>query len=60
MFFAVRALFFDKMPATNWKVAWHQGLSIAVAERRDVPGFTGRSLKEGPGMCSRQSACWNE
>jgi hypothetical protein len=48
------------MPATNWKVAWHQGLSIAVAERRDVPGFTGRSLKEGPGMCSRQSACWNE
>jgi hypothetical protein len=47
MFFAVRALFFDKMPATNRNVAWHQDLSVADAERRDVPGFPGWSLKEG-------------
>jgi hypothetical protein len=47
VFFPVRALFFDKTPDANWKVAWHQDLSIAVAERRDVPGFTGWSLKEG-------------
>jgi ectoine hydroxylase-related dioxygenase (phytanoyl-CoA dioxygenase family) len=45
--FPVRALFFDKTPVTNWKVAWHQDLSIAVAERRDVPGFSGWSLKDG-------------
>lgn len=45
--FPVRALFFDKTPTTNWKVAWHQDLSIAVAEKDDVPGFTGWSLKEG-------------
>jgi ectoine hydroxylase-related dioxygenase (phytanoyl-CoA dioxygenase family) len=46
-FFPVRALLFDKTPDANWKVAWHQDLSIAVAERRATPGFTGWSLKEG-------------
>lgn len=43
----VRALLFDKTPDANWKVPWHQDLSVAVAERRDVGGFTGWSLKEG-------------
>ncbi len=46
-FSPVRALFFDKTPDANWKVAWHQDFSIAVAERHDVPSFTGWSLKEG-------------
>src|SRR6266496_3097032 len=27
---AVRGIFFDKTPGANWKVAWHQDLSIAV------------------------------
>jgi len=45
--FPARALFFDKNPSANWKVAWHQDLSIAVAERHEVAGFTGWSLKEG-------------
>ena len=45
--FPVRALFFDKTPETNWKVPWHQDLALAVAERREVPGFAGWSLKEG-------------
>jgi ectoine hydroxylase-related dioxygenase (phytanoyl-CoA dioxygenase family) len=45
--FAVRALFFDKTPAANWKVAWHQDLTIAVAERREVCGFGPWSLKAG-------------
>lgn len=45
--FPVRALFFDKTPDSNWKVPWHQDLSIAVAERREIGGFTGWSLKEG-------------
>ena len=45
--FAVRGLLFDKLPGANWEVAWHQDLSIAVAERRAVPGFTGWSVKQG-------------
>jgi ectoine hydroxylase-related dioxygenase (phytanoyl-CoA dioxygenase family) len=45
--FAVRALLFDKTPTANWKVAWHQDLTIAVAERRDVLGFGPWSLKAG-------------
>jgi ectoine hydroxylase-related dioxygenase (phytanoyl-CoA dioxygenase family) len=45
--FVVRALLFDKTPATNWKVAWHQDLTIAVAERIDVPGYGPWSTKGG-------------
>lgn len=46
-FFPVRALFFDKTPGANWSVAWHQDLSIAVAERIETAGFSGWSIKEG-------------
>lgn len=44
---AVRGLLFDKTPGANWKVIWHQDLTIAVRERRDVPGFGPWSEKEG-------------
>ena len=37
--FPVRALLFDKTPAANWKVVWHQDLTIAVRARRDVEGY---------------------
>lgn len=37
--FVVRAILFDKTPEANWKVAWHQDLTIAVRARRDAPGF---------------------
>jgi len=37
--FAVRALFFDKTPDTNWKVIWHQDLTVAAQQRTDVPGY---------------------
>jgi ectoine hydroxylase-related dioxygenase (phytanoyl-CoA dioxygenase family) len=43
----VRGILFDKNPAANWKVAWHQDLSIAIKERRDVPGFGPWSIKAG-------------
>jgi hypothetical protein len=46
-FFPVRGLLFDKTPDTNWKVAWHQDLAIAVKERKEGEGFTGWSEKEG-------------
>jgi ectoine hydroxylase-related dioxygenase (phytanoyl-CoA dioxygenase family) len=43
----VRGLFFDKSAAVNWKVSWHQDLTIAVRERRDVPGFGKWTIKAG-------------
>jgi len=42
----VRSLLFDKTPDANWNVAWHQDVTIAVRERREVPGFGGWSVKE--------------
>lgn len=45
--FAVRGILFDKTPTANWKVVWHQDLSIAVRERIDVDGFGPWSVKEG-------------
>lgn len=43
----VRGLLFDKVPEANWKVAWHQDLTIAVERRHDLPGFTAWSVKNG-------------
>lgn len=45
--FPVRAIFFDKTPEANWRVAWHQDVTIAVTGRVDVPGFGGWSIKDG-------------
>ncbi len=45
--FIVRAILFDKTPDANWKVAWHQDVSIAVTERIDAPGFGPWSVKAG-------------
>ena len=43
----MRGILFDKTPGANWNVVWHQDLSIAVRERRDVPGFGPWSQKAG-------------
>ena len=45
--FVVRSIFFDKTPDANWKVAWHQDLTIAVREKIEVTGFTAWSVKDG-------------
>lgn len=45
--FVVRSIFFDKTPETNWRVPWHQDLSICVEERHELPGFSAWSIKEG-------------
>jgi len=44
---AVLAIFFDKSPDTNWLVTWHQDLTIAVKEKREVEGFGPWSVKDG-------------
>jgi ectoine hydroxylase-related dioxygenase (phytanoyl-CoA dioxygenase family) len=38
---------FDKTPRANWKVPFHQDLTIAVADRREVEGFGPWSVKDG-------------
>lgn len=43
----VRAILFDKNPATNWSLAWHQDRTICVRERRDVPRFGPWTVKSG-------------
>lgn len=45
--FAVRALLFDKTPEANWKVVWHQDITIAVRVRAEVAGFATWSEKGG-------------
>jgi hypothetical protein len=44
---AVRAILFDKTAESNWAVPWHQDRTIAVRERREVPGFGPWSTKAG-------------
>jgi len=43
----VRGLFFDKPPQANWKVTWHQDLTIAVEKRMDMEGFGPWTTKAG-------------
>jgi hypothetical protein len=43
----VRGILFDKSPEANWKVAWHQDLSVAVERRLEVSGFGPWSVKAG-------------
>jgi ectoine hydroxylase-related dioxygenase (phytanoyl-CoA dioxygenase family) len=45
--FAVRALLFDKTPQANWKVVWHQDLTIATQVRAEVPGYGPWTEKAG-------------
>lgn len=43
--FAVRAILFDKTPDANWRVAWHQDVTIAVQAQSAVPEFGPWSTK---------------
>lgn len=45
--FAVRAILFDKTPAANWNLGWHQDCVVPVRERRSVEGFRSWSTKKG-------------
>ena len=43
----VKGTVFDKTSAANWKVPWHQDLTICVERRIEVEGFGPWSVKEG-------------
>ena len=45
--FAVRGIFFNKTRSSNWKVVWHQDLTIAVRARAEVNGFGPWTMKAG-------------
>jgi ectoine hydroxylase-related dioxygenase (phytanoyl-CoA dioxygenase family) len=44
---AVRVIYFDKTPDANWRVPWHQDLTVAAATRADVEGYGPWSEKDG-------------
>lgn len=44
---ATKLTIFDKSPLANWKVPWHQDLTIRVRERFDVTGYSPWSIKDG-------------
>jgi hypothetical protein len=41
------AILFDKNPATNWSLRWHQDRVIAVKQRIEVEGFGPWTIKSG-------------
>jgi ectoine hydroxylase-related dioxygenase (phytanoyl-CoA dioxygenase family) len=43
--FPVRGILFDKIPGANWKVPWHQDVTIAVQDRIEIDGFGPWSIK---------------
>jgi hypothetical protein len=45
--FSVRGILFDKVPEANWKVPWHQDVTIAVQNKVEVDGFWPWSVKAG-------------
>ena len=45
--FVVKSIYFDKPDGSNWFVAWHQDLTIAVDKKVECPGFGGWTSKQG-------------
>jgi ectoine hydroxylase-related dioxygenase (phytanoyl-CoA dioxygenase family) len=45
--FATRGILFDKNASSNWKVPWHQDLSIAVRAQAAAEGYSSWSTKAG-------------
>lgn len=43
----VRSILFNKSSDTNWQVAWHQDLTIAVRSQVEAEGYSSWSVKEG-------------
>ena len=41
-----RATLFDKSPASNWLIVWHQDTALPVKQRRDVRGWGPWSIKD--------------
>lgn len=46
-YFVVKSIYFDKPPASNWFVAYHQDLTISVERRIEIEGFGPWTIKQG-------------
>lgn len=46
-FIPVRGILFDKVPDANWKVPWHQDVTIAVQDKVEADGFGPWTVKAG-------------
>ncbi len=46
-FAPVRSILFDKTPAENWPVAWHQDLTICVTGKTNCENYGPWSVKDG-------------
>jgi ectoine hydroxylase-related dioxygenase (phytanoyl-CoA dioxygenase family) len=57
--FAVRGIFFNKTRESNWKVVWHQDLTIALREQKPVEGFGPWTTKAGIWHVQPPSAIMN-
>jgi hypothetical protein len=55
--FVVRSMLFDKTEAANWKVPWHQDLTIAVHSRGDAEGYGHGPSKKASHTFSHQQKC---
>jgi len=42
-----RATLFEKLPTSNWLVAWHQDTALPLTERKDCSGWGPWSVKDG-------------
>lgn len=45
--FLTKSIYFDKPPASNWFVAWHQDISISVKKRVEAQGYSQWTQKSG-------------
>ncbi|WP_299246809.1 phytanoyl-CoA dioxygenase family protein [uncultured Aquimarina sp.] len=45
-YFMVKSIYFDKPPASNWFVSYHQDLSISVNKKEMISGYTNWTIKK--------------
>lgn len=45
--FPFHATLFEKTPASNWLVVWHQDTALPLSERREIAGWGPWSVKQG-------------
>jgi ectoine hydroxylase-related dioxygenase (phytanoyl-CoA dioxygenase family) len=45
-YFVVKSIYFDKPPASNWFVSFHQDLTISVDKKIQLPGFGPWTVKQ--------------
>jgi ectoine hydroxylase-related dioxygenase (phytanoyl-CoA dioxygenase family) len=46
-YFMVKSIYFDKPPLSNWFVAYHQDITISVAEKFPFEGYVNWTVKQG-------------